>query len=199
MKAIHLCTTLLLFKLFLFSTTVYPQSIQENFLDKDCIIKLNKQIRKIYKRSECYNDSLLYKIVSIYDVAYDGELNKQDFINKTFLNNIRPVYFKKGFRKFLNNQSYIYNAKGDLIARTDGIVVDCSNNYNPSILHKDKLLIEKIVENEIVIAFYIGLTPLGTYFAINESKNIFLIKTYSDNVEIYELPEYIKDHWVNLF
>lgn len=196
---------LILFIVF-FILTIYSSSIcaQPNdfkgLVEKD-IKRLNRNIEKLLLISECFPNDQDYRIVHIFNVSYDGDLNKSDFSDKFFLGKIKPTYFSQKNllfrRKLINTVALIINDDKVLIAISDGRRIYCVANYKKSAFNTYQEYIQKIGMYDSVLAFNIELTPLGTIFLVTPKNDISVIELREKIIE-YSLIDYLKCCWDTL-
>lgn len=162
------------------------------------IDKVNKQIFKLFKKSECNNQSDNVKIINVYGAIYNGNLSKSDLLSKDFLLNIEPAYFHYKSHKYLWIRSFIFENDGDLLAVSDGRHIYCLSNYNKDVYLEEEKLIKIITGLEFLQVFHLSLTPFNIYFAVSKKNEVYVMQVEDEQIEIYLLEDYVNNHWINI-
>ena len=188
-------TTIFIYILLLSFKCVFGQNID---LEKDISI-LNKNIRKLLARSNCFENISELEMLHIVFMEYEGDFLKKNFTEKSFLKKLKPSFFIQTsfFKKkqYLQTDTYIYNKKSKiLIAISDGRQIFCLQNYADSAFATEKLILNKALEKEIDFIFYINKTPVNTFFTIKD-KTIFVFETNYSKVNIHTLEQFVNCCW----
>jgi len=178
-------------------TFVYSQDTNMLFKQVD-INKKNKLIFKLLRKSDCSNEIEKVKVINVFWCIYRGEFNKSSILNKDFLLNIEPVYFHYKAKYYLKAETFIYKDDGNLFAVSDGRNIYCLSNYNETAYLGEKKLIKKILELEIEKIFYLSLTPLKTYFAVDKKNEVYVLKIEGEQLRTYLLVDYVNNHWTEI-
>lgn len=184
--------------LFLSGTlSVYSQNTSMP-IDQNDIEKLNKRISKLFNKSDC-KKSEKTRLISVFFVVYNGDNNKNHFINGSFEQSVQPSFFNYKLRKYLTTESFICKEDGELLALSDGRSIYCLSNYNETAYIGDKKLVRKIVELDLEAVYYLSLTPLGTYFGIDKNKKTYLIQVKGEELFTYLIEDFPDKEWSELF
>jgi hypothetical protein len=157
----------------------------------------NKMILKELAKADCYDKKENYIIAHIFQVELDGYMSKADFMDKTFLRKINPLYYyEKGlFYKHRYIQSISMICKNDTsyfgnYKNTNGIW--CSNE-TPEILAKKTKIAKIILNPETAMVLQLG--SLNDFIVVKYSGEVDILIYYDDPISIYPLKDYIENHW----
>jgi uncharacterized protein YxeA len=186
------------------SPSTYSQAIFVRMPSLVDINEKNKMVLKELVKAGCYDEKENYKIAHIFELEYVGNMNKADFIEKSFLRNINPLYFyKKGLfhkDKYIHSRSYICKNDTSLFAEyTDGIGIYCGHMLPEYVARISK--IAKIIlnpETAMVIRLRYKLCPFWAYLIVKYSGEVYVLTDVSTTVSIFPLNEFIAHYWEEL-
>lgn len=191
MKAIcSLFTLFMLLSVQTFSQTRFNQ----NLLESD-ISTLNKKIVKLARKSPYNIHVEESQIYHVYQLNLEGEILKERFNNKQFINSLYTTYYsqKRLFRSvnYLHAETLICDRKGKIIATSNGVQVYANNIVNRTYDTIAKLLFKK----ELDYCFHINNTSGGTYFGVKGTQVFVLSEAFNSNQICFPLEEFIELYW----
>ncbi|MDR2037439.1 MAG: hypothetical protein LBQ60_05905 [Bacteroidales bacterium] len=177
---------------------IYSVSYAQNIPQHDIDI-LNKKLFKKLKKTKCYTKNENYKIIHTFWVQYDKKIDKDDFLNQSFLTHLKPSYHKYGIRKrnYLNSYAKIINSKRDIVAFTDGNIMNCIDLSDSDLTTQYVNMIETIEKLKINLLFYIMGTNLSFSFGVTEESKIFVFRQQKNLTEIFTINEFVNCCWVD--
>jgi hypothetical protein len=162
----------------------------------------NEMILKELAQADCYDEKENYKIAHIFEVEYVGNMNKADFIDKTFLRKINPLYFyKKGlFHKDKYIQTISLICKNDtsyLSQYKDGQGIWCGDK-SPELLARQTKIAKIILnpETAMVIEIYYKSHRFWAYLIVKYSREVYVLDDFP--ISIFPLNEFVAHYWEEL-
>jgi len=165
------------------------------------LFTVNNKIVDLLKKDSYFSKTHGVKLFHIFWLEYQGEFRKDDFLNHSFLNKLKPCYYTQkslfGKKKYLDTQVLISDTLGHLIADSDGRVIYSAVKNNIAYAKDDLELMQMFYKNEMDFVFYINNTPLSINFGI-KGKDVYVLKKSNEGLKIYPLDEYINCCWNTL-
>ena len=159
---------------------------------------LNSKVLGLVKKDPYLKKMQGLQVFHVYFLKYQGKIEKEDFINHTFLNRLNLCYvthrslFKK--KKYLDTQALICDSLGHLIASSNSWVVYSVFNYKKAYFQESLDFLRVLYEKKMDIIFYIAGTSGLIHFGI-KGKDIYVIKESSKETNIYPLEDFINCCW----
>ena len=186
------------FSLIICSFSIYSQETIVSTFPVDDITHLNKRILKLFAKSHCYKDYKELKIVHIFDMVYQGKLEKSDFESYNFLNKIKPKYMRKKslFSKigYLSTEAYIYERENKLVALSSDLVIYCLINC-PNAYLEDRQKLYYLLDRETKFVFSIYGTPENMFFVLEKSGNVSVLVETGNHISLMNMNDFLNKYW----
>jgi len=192
---------LLLIVLLLFGISSFSQN-ERNLVDKlnasQELSALNSKVLGLVKKDPYLKKMQGLQVFHVYFLKYQGKIEKEDFINHTFLNRLNLCYVTHrslfGKKKYLDTQALICDSLGHLIASSNSWFISPTVSSNTTYFQEDLDFLRVLHEKQMDILFYITGTSMDIHFGI-KGKDIYVIKESSKETNIYPLEDFINCCW----
>jgi hypothetical protein len=175
-------------------------------LDSSFINAVNKNVpkveHKIYKllnKVPCLENNKDFTIYYIMYVVYKEKFRKEDFINHTFLRNIKPYFHtnsktinRKG--KYLMTQAFINDSKGNLIGMGSQRIVQTACKYINSYAYPQNELNLLFNERKFDYVLVFELAPINIFFGI-KGNEICVIQDSKSGIKLFSVEEFVNCCW----
>ena len=177
----------LMFSLVFHCAAIYSEtSSMQSVVQKD-IDRINKKIDNLFIKTQCGSSAQEPMIKHILYVTYDGELEKADFEDKSFLNKIHPSFFSQGSsfmrKKYIQTEAFICNTEGELVAKSNGREIYCLGDYKDTAHSADRELNKMMSTQNYSYIFYISRTPLKTYFMVDDASEVQVLEIRGEELK----------------
>ena len=147
------CLLITLLFIAIFSYAQYETNMIDKFNLKPDIVSKDKKVMGLLKKDPWLKGIHRFQLFHVLMLGYKGEFKKEDFINHTFLNKLRPLYKQKnsffGKRRSLISDVYIGDSTGNLIGMTDGSFIQSSIRYKVPYDQSEIKLFDMIYKKEL--------------------------------------------------
>lgn len=192
--------------LFIVCVPSYSQSkeIENNPCDcfRDEMKQYSNSLFEKYEELDCYNPNIDPIVIPFVKATYEGHFIKEDFLNHTFLKNIKPFYYiysdspeGKEYQNLFF--TYVCDSTGKILADGCGLVdLCCWDSKLHDSVNSLQNMVSTIFELKVNCLFQITMSGGIYYFGISEN-NIWVLVSQIEGFEILSIPDFIELHWDN--